>query len=100
TAVTERSMEAALATVESLGREPDLLLIDLHLGDDRPDGLDAVAALRQAWGTRFLAALVTANRDAEQLARARRLGLDVLLKPVKPAQLRALIGRRSQDLTG
>lgn len=99
TAVTERSLEAALATVESLGREPDLLLIDLHLGDDRPDGLDVVAALRQAWGTRFLAALVTANRDAEQLARARRLGLDVLLKPVKPAQLRALIGRRSQDLT-
>ena len=99
TAVTERSVAAALTTVERLGREPDLLLIDLHLGDDQSDGLDAIAELRQAWGTRFLAALVTANRDAEQLARARRLGLDVLLKPVKPAQLRALIGRRSQDLT-
>jgi PAS domain S-box-containing protein len=85
--------DQALATVN--GRVPDLVLIDLHLGDDRPDGFAEIGRLRGAWGPRLPAALVTADRDAANLSRARNLGLDVLLKPVKPAQLRALVARYS-----
>ncbi|HVO03822.1 MAG TPA: PAS domain-containing protein [Candidatus Cybelea sp.] len=72
-------------------RRPDLLLIDLHLGDDRPDGMAELATLRNLWGPGVPAALITADRDPSVLARARALGLDVLLKPVKPAKLRALL---------
>jgi hypothetical protein len=35
--------------------------------------------------------VITADRDAAVAARARALGLDILLKPVKPAKLRALL---------
>jgi Na+/proline symporter/signal transduction histidine kinase len=85
--------DQALSGVD--GRIPDLVLIDLHLGDDRPDGFAEIGRLRTVWGPRLPAALVTADRDAANLSRARSLGLDVLLKPVKPAQLRALVSRHS-----
>ena len=41
------------------------------------------------------AALITANRDPAAVAIARGQRVDVLLKPVKPAQLRALIAQRA-----
>lgn len=89
---------ADLALAASAGRagRPDLLLIDLHLGDDQPDGIAEIAKLRDAWGDNVPAALITANRDPVIMAHAKALGLDVLLKPVKPAKLRALIAQRSQ----
>jgi PAS domain S-box-containing protein len=73
------------------GQRPDLLLIDLHLGDDRPDGIQELTRLRTAWGGGVPVALITADRDPSVPARARALGLDILLKPVKPAKLRALL---------
>ncbi|HVZ01809.1 MAG TPA: PAS domain-containing protein [Dongiaceae bacterium] len=73
------------------GERPDLLLIDLHLGDDHPDGIQELTKLRTAWGAGVPVALITADRDAAVAARARALGLDILLKPVKPAKLRALL---------
>jgi CheY-like chemotaxis protein len=89
---------ADLALANSAGRvaAPDLLLIDLHLGDDRPDGIAEIIRLREAWGESVPAALITANRDPIVMARAKALGLDLLHKPVKPAKLRALIAQRSQ----
>ena len=72
-------------------QRPDLLLIDLHLGDDRPDGIQELTKLRTAWGPGVPTALITADRDPAVAARARALGLDILLKPVKPAKLRALL---------
>ena len=89
---------ADLALTASTGRaaSPDLLLIDLHLGDDQPDGIAEIAKLRDAWGDTLPAVLITANRDPIALARAKTLRLDVLHKPVKPARLRALIAQRAQ----
>jgi PAS domain S-box-containing protein len=89
--LTGADADEALSAVD--GRTPDLLLIDLHLGDGRPDGLAEIDRLRAAWGATMPAAIVTANRDPAIIARARARGLDILLKPVKPAQLRALIAR-------
>jgi DNA-binding response OmpR family regulator len=82
-----------LAALAARGRSerPDLLLIDLHLGDDRPDGIQELTKLRTAWGSGVPVAVITADRDAAVAARARALGLDILLKPVKPAKLRALL---------
>jgi PAS domain S-box-containing protein len=73
------------------GDAPDLLLIDFHLGDDRPDGISELEKLQAFWGKAVPTALITADRDPAVLARARAAGLDVLLKPVKPAKLRALL---------
>jgi CheY-like chemotaxis protein len=94
--VTAASADLALAAAEDHEGAPDLVLIDLHLGDDQPDGIAEIAKLRHAWGEALPAVLITANRDPAVLARAKTLRLDVLLKPVKPARLRALIAQRSQ----
>jgi CheY-like chemotaxis protein len=90
TTATAYDGDALLAKLAPNER-PDLLLIDLHLGDDRPDGIQELTKLRTAWGPGVPVALITADRDPSVAARARALGLDVLLKPVKPAKLRALL---------
>ncbi len=68
---------------------PDLVLADYHLKSD-VDGLDALRVLC-ADGTP--SALVTAGSSATLAERARALGYPLLGKPVRPAALRALIGR-------
>lgn len=93
---TAANADLALALSAGRAGPPDLLLVDLHLGDDQPDGFAQITKLRDAWGEDVPAALITANRDPIVMARAKALGLDVLLKPVKPAKLRALIAQRSQ----
>ncbi len=89
-----QSAEEIMSAIEGAGRAPDLLLIDLHLGDG-DDGFSIIARLRQRWGADLPAALITADRDPGTVAAARGQRVDVLLKPVKPAQLRALIAQRA-----
>jgi CheY-like chemotaxis protein/two-component sensor histidine kinase len=91
---TAASQAEALDAVARAGRLPDLVLADLHL-DEGANGLDVVAALRQAWGRNVQAALVTADRDPTLRARARARQVELLHKPVKPASLRALLRLRS-----
>ena len=89
------SAEEVLGRVAESGRAPDLLLIDLHLGQGKDDGLATIRRLRGDWGDDLPAALITAERDPATLNAARGQRVDVLLKPVKPAQLRALIAQRA-----
>ena len=93
TALGEGAAEI-LAAIEGADRTPDLLLVDLHLANG-DDGFSVIAQLRQRWGADLPAALITADRDPATVANARRERVDVLLKPVKPAQLRALIAQRA-----
>jgi PAS domain S-box-containing protein len=90
TVVTAANVDELLAA-RATDDVPDLLLIDFHLGDDRPDGITELTKLHAIWGMSVPTALITADRDPAVLARARATGLDVLLKPVKPAKLRALL---------
>ncbi|CAN1723183.1 two-component system, sensor histidine kinase [Hyphomicrobium sp. 1Nfss2.1] len=69
---------------------PDIILADYHL-DDGANGLDVVRALRSRAGTAIPAIVITADRTAPVADAARALGCELLLKPVKPAELRALI---------
>ena len=85
----------ALACVAEAGRLPDLVLADLHL-DEGPDGLDVVDLLRKTWNRAVPAALITADRDPTLRARARARQVELLLKPVKPAALRALLRMRER----
>jgi len=90
---TAASQAEALRRVAEAGVLPDLVLADLHL-DEAADGLDVVAALREAWRSAVPAALVTADRDPMLRLRARAGQVELLHKPVKPAALRALLRMR------
>jgi len=72
---------------------PDLVLCDLRLGAAM-DGTQMLAAIRQALGARIPAVLITGDTDPERVALAKRSGDPVLHKPVRPAQLRAVLHRQ------
>ncbi len=73
------------------GARPDLLLVDYHL-DGGTCGLTAVDRLRAADPDRTLPAIViTADHSAATADRARGADCEILMKPVKPAELRALM---------
>ena len=84
-AVTARSVADARAAVGPF----DAALVDLHLGDDEPDGLAAVDGLR-ARGVRRIA-LVTADTRDGLKEKAAAAGAVLLPKPVKPAALKAFL---------
>lgn len=67
-----------------------LLLADYHL-EDGLTGDAVVATVRAMHGAELPAAIVTADRSEEVRARLGASGLPILAKPVKPAQLRALM---------
>ncbi len=70
---------------------PDLVIADYHL-DRRECGLSAVTRLRGRWGAGLPALVITADHSPVIAEESRGLGCEVLCKPVKPAELRALMG--------
>lgn len=70
--------------------KPAIILADYHL-DHGLSGLDVVAKVRAMSGTQVPAVLITADRAAETTDAARSSRCEVLHKPVKPAELRALM---------
>jgi signal transduction histidine kinase/CheY-like chemotaxis protein len=81
---------ADAAALAALAQGPALLIVDYHL-DDALTGDKAVAMLRARAGRAVPALVITADRDAETKAQLADLALPMLNKPVKPAQLRALL---------
>jgi histidine kinase len=79
--------DAAAAAVRD--QVPDLLLLDVRLGDT--DGPTLYARLCERWGSAPPVILVTAERDEALRALALERGWGFLAKPVKPAALRALM---------
>ena len=75
---------------ESLRQEPAMLIVDYQL-DDGLTGDVAIALLREWAGREIPAMVITADRAEETKALFGDLSLPVLNKPVKPAQLRALL---------
>jgi Na+/proline symporter/signal transduction histidine kinase len=73
-------------------RRPDLILADYHL-DDPIDGIEALDRLRAACVLPPPGALITADSSPELKTRAKQRSYAILLKPVKPAALRALIAQ-------
>lgn len=71
-----------------------LLIADYHLEDDLTGDI-AVARIRALHAGELPAVIVTADRSEEVKAKLGALDLPVLTKPVKPAQLRALLRRLS-----
>jgi len=71
-------------------RQPDLLIIDYHLGEALT-GFTLFNKLQELWQAQVPAILVTAHGDADIKQHAASLNMGFLAKPVKPIALRALI---------
>lgn len=70
--------------------KPALILADYQL-DDGVTGLEAIARIRHAAGPNIPAIVITADRRESTASGAARAGCELLYKPVKPAELRALM---------
>lgn len=69
---------------------PNLILADYHL-DAGETGLDAIAEVRRLAGRPIPAVVITANYSDEVARKVRAAGCELMQKPVKPAELRALM---------
>jgi CheY-like chemotaxis protein len=81
---------AGLSGADAEDFQPDIILADYHLDDGR-NGLEAVSLLRQRAGSAVPAVVITADRAPAVADAVRALGCELLLKPAKPAALRALM---------
>src|SRR4249919_608297 len=84
------SLALALDAVSAAASMPNGLLVDYHL--DQGNGIEAIIALRHRLGD-LPAILITADRSPDVREMARREGVPVLHKPLKPAALRALLAQ-------
>ncbi len=74
------------------GFRPNALVVDLRLGS-QAGGIQAIEALRSSLNEAALPALiVTGDVGGDYLSAARAAGLPVIVKPVRPSQLRAFLG--------
>ncbi len=80
----------AVEKVKALGIPPQVVIADLHLNNGEL-GPQAIQAVRNAFGEDVPALLVTADHSAKAEEEARRHGLEMLRKPVRPAELRSLL---------
>lgn len=81
---------AGLASADADNFHPHIILADYHL-DEGANGVDVVRALRSKAGIAIPAIVITADRAPAVTDAARSIGCELLLKPVKPAELRALM---------
>jgi len=80
-------------TLETLGDTdwvPDIIIADQHL-DNGDLGILTVAEARNYLGRDVPALIVTADPSQAVIAAARAAGIELMRKPLKPAQLRALL---------
>lgn len=76
----------------------DAVLADYHLGDGS-NGLELIRRITEVRGPGCAAALITADHGAELTRAARRDGVPLLHKPLRPAALRALLSAFKLRLT-
>lgn len=89
-----RLASSAREAMSSLSRDkgwtPEIIVADQHL-DNGERGTSVVRVLRQLVGCQVPAVIITADPSERLWKMADQGGLDVMQKPVKPAQLRALL---------
>jgi PAS domain S-box-containing protein len=95
--IAEPTCESALSEARRLDLSPDLLLVDYRLPQGR-NGLDEVRRVRRELGVAAPAIIFTGDTDPEITRHIEARGCKVLHKPVRPANLRALMaGLLAQD---
>ena len=81
------SGEAMLTALGEIEAYPDLLIADYRLGQDEL-GTEVVARLRRELGLPIPALVISGDSSATTLERLRCCGVDFLLKPVLPEELK------------
>lgn len=92
---TAASIGSAKSVLRRLEREPDAILADYHL-DNEVTGIMALETLAERLEGAVPSIVITADRTDEVAEEIRRAGAQLLLKPVRPAALRALLTRTLQ----
>lgn len=88
--IASASAAGARAQLDSMGRQPDLIIADFRLAGGQT-GIDAIHLIRGEAGAAIPAVLITGDAASDHLKAAQEQGFPVLHKPVAPAKLRALI---------
>ena len=94
--VAAQSDDAALASLASHDRRPDLIISDYQLADGRT-GYAAIEHLRSALCAPVPAFLISGDTAPERLREARASGYHLLHKPIGPAALRATLNHFLRD---
>lgn len=89
TVTTADGFDEAAAQFTS-GERPDIILVDYHLNNGETGDV-VIERLHRHFGLTIPAAMISADRGEELKIRLAAQGVPLLNKPVKPAQLRALL---------
>lgn len=89
-AVTAERLEEIAPLMEGLDGLPDIILADYHL-DEGETGLAAVQAVRRLAGQQIPAVVITADRSSAIVDDVQAAGCELMHKPIRPAELRALM---------
>ncbi|MEC8916533.1 MAG: NahK/ErcS family hybrid sensor histidine kinase/response regulator [Pseudomonadota bacterium] len=92
---TATSIGGAKSALRNMGGDPDAILADYHL-DNEVTGMMALEALEELCEQAVPGIVITADRTEEVAEEIKRGGYQILLKPVRPAALRALLTRTLQ----
>ncbi|QFU00594.1 Virulence sensor protein BvgS precursor [Halomonas sp. THAF5a] len=92
---TATTIGGAKSVLRHLDGGPDAILADYHL-DNEVTGLMALEALGERLEKDVPGIVITADRTEEVAEEIKRAGYQLLLKPVRPAALRALLTRTLQ----
>ncbi|MBP1180364.1 hybrid sensor histidine kinase/response regulator [Methylobacterium sp. PvR107] len=87
---TFRDLAGVRAAVAAGAAPPDILVLDYHL-DDGACGLDVAAYLQDGRADPLPVIVTTADHTEDVEARVAATGAELVRKPIKPAQLRALL---------
>ena len=88
--------QQALDAITNAAWRPQLVLADQHL-DEQDTGTSTIELLRTLLGERIPAVIITANPSKKLAHKAESQNVEIMLKPVKPAQLRALIAHHVSE---
>jgi PAS domain S-box-containing protein len=89
--VAASDQASALAALDRSDSPPDIVLVDYHLDDNRL-GTDVIHAIRKHLGMEIPAVVITADRSPEIQHLVQEMSsVSLLVKPIKPARLRAVV---------
>ena len=88
--ITTTTPEEAEAGIASDSGPPDMLIVDYRLRR-HASGIETIARLQALAGNRIPALVITGDTAPDRLREAQESGYPLLHKPVKPAQLRAVM---------
>jgi signal transduction histidine kinase/ActR/RegA family two-component response regulator len=83
---------AAVKDLRARAQTPDLIISDYRLPDGKT-GIEAIGQVCREFGSAIPAFLISGDTHSETLQEARARGLHLLLKPVDPMTLRAIVNR-------